>query len=80
MLIIYYFSHRRSNTLISDWEFLFFPNRMDRPLYSRLPGFAEAKIFMFGYEMLAESMLDLILEQSAKRLLDQAVFNYSQTS
>jgi galactose-1-phosphate uridylyltransferase len=53
---------------------------MKRPLYSRLPGFAEAKIFMFGYEMLAESMLDLILEQSAKRLRDQAVFNYSQAS
>ncbi len=53
---------------------------MKRPSYSRLPGFAEAKIFMFGYEMLAESMLDLILEHAAKKIDDQAVFNYSQTS
>ncbi len=25
MLIIYYFSHRLSNTLIGDWVFYFFP-------------------------------------------------------
>ena len=79
MLIIYYFSHRRSNTLIGDWVFYFF-FIVWRFLCIQLPGFAESKIFVFGYEMLAESMLDLILEQSAKRLRDQAVFNYSQTS
>ncbi len=32
MLIIYYFSHRCSNTLIGDWVFFF--HRMERSLYS----------------------------------------------